>query len=400
MRIFVWAIVPLVLIFAFASSYSFADFHIDETILTWSQANYKITNGTGIATIIVNDNDKNEIPFFAEKVNVFVYSDSFLEGITIDLYETEKDSGQFERTFSFSDSRSAPNILLAREGDTAIAVYTDEPLPPDFQDQTINFTATALIGSTGPPLERAPVRSPRISDLDHNIITHPSVGQQILLTSDISNDQNSIQNFVWIAQIMDKDKKTKALSWIDGTLNAQSSFSPTTSWIPENPGDYQAVFFVWESLTNPTALSPPIELDFVVSGEKSIFPIPDDDLLCTGTKLCLKEKVVRIVDGDTIYISGGHEVRLSLTNTPEIYQKGFHEATEFTSDLCPIGSNVIVDQDDQQPYDIYGRLLGKVSCQNKILNSELLDAGHANILAQYCTTSEFSDESWAQKYGC
>lgn len=267
---FVWIIVPLVLIFTFVSPYSFADFHIDETILTWSQANYRITNGTGTATIIVNDNDKNEIPFFAEKIKVFVYSDSFLEGITIELYETEKNSGKFERTFSFSDSRSAPNILLAREGDTAIAVYTDEPLPTDFQDQTIDFTATTLIGSTGLPLERVLTSHPRISDLGHNPTSNPVVDQQILLTSDIVNDQNRSQNFVWIAQITDKDKKTQALSWINGTLNPQSSFSPTTSWIPTIAGDYRVMFFVWESITNPTALSPPIELNFTVLNDSPV----------------------------------------------------------------------------------------------------------------------------------
>ena len=62
----VWVIVSFVSILSFETYYAFADFHVDETILIWSQANYKIVNGTGIVTIIVNDNDKNEIPFFAE----------------------------------------------------------------------------------------------------------------------------------------------------------------------------------------------------------------------------------------------------------------------------------------------------------------------------------------------
>ena len=62
-------------------------------------------------------------------------------------------------------------------------------------------------------------------------------------------------------------KKTQALSWIEGTLNSNESFSPTTSWVPTKEGDYHVVFFVWESVTNPTALSPPVELDFTVSNE-------------------------------------------------------------------------------------------------------------------------------------
>ena len=380
---------------------SFSQNHdLEETSITWDKGNYRLINGTGTAKIIVTDHKQNENPFIAETVTIFSYSDSYPDGIHLVLYETGKNSGIFERTFSLSDSRSAPSILHVQEGDTAIAIYTNEPIPPDYLHKKIDLTATVLIGSTGPPLDRVPATNARISDIDGNSIYATGIDQQILLTSDVSNSQNRNQTFVWIAQITESKKKTESLSWIEGMLGPESSFSPTTSWIPKNPGDYRVVFFVWESLTNPSALSPPIELDFTVSHEKSDLSISDDDFLCTGDKLCLKEKVLRIVDGDTIYISGGYEVRLSLTNTPEIYEKGFHKATKFTADLCPVTSTVIVDQDDLQPYDMYGRLLGKVSCQDKILNSELLDTGHANILVQYCPTSEFADESWAQKYGC
>ena len=120
---------------------------------------------------------------------------------------------------------------------------------------------------------------------------------------------------------------------------------------------------------------------------------------CSGDALCVIANVERIVDGDTIYIEG-YKVRLSLTNTPEKNEPGFLEATEFTKRICPVGSIVTVDQDDKQPYDVYNRLLGKVYCNDKILNSELLFSGYANILTQYCSTSEFSSESWAQKFGC
>jgi len=91
---------------------------------------------------------------------------------------------------------------------------------------------------------------------------------------------------------------------------------------------------------------------------------------------------------------------LSLTNTPEKNEDGFSKATEFTKRLCPVGSVITIDQDDKQQYDKYGRILGKVYCGDKSLNSELLYNGHANILTQYCSSSEFSNELWAQKYGC
>ena len=133
--------------------------------------------------------------------------------------------------------------------------------------------------------------------------------------------------------------------------------------------------------------------------EKNIIKIIASDTTCHGSKLCLHTFVERIVDGDTIY-TANYKIRLSLTNTPERFQSGFDEATNFTKTLCPVGSKITVDQDDLQPFDVYDRLLGKVTCQGKNLNAELLYNNHAEILTKYCLTSEFAEEPWAKKYGC
>ena len=84
--------------------------------LEWSQGNYKVTNGTGTAKIILSDPDVPNIPSYIDTAKVFVFSDSSREGITLKLYETGKNTAVFERTFAFSDKRSAPNVLYALEG--------------------------------------------------------------------------------------------------------------------------------------------------------------------------------------------------------------------------------------------------------------------------------------------
>lgn len=135
---------------------------------------------------------------------------------------------------------------------------------------------------------------------------------------------------------------------------------------------------------------------------------PSDDMVesdahtsqnCSGSAKCELETVTRIVDGDTIYTTS-YKIRLSLTNTPERDESGFSSATEFTSRMCPVGSTILIDQDDKQNYDKYGRLLANVYCGEKSLNSALLYNDHANILTQYCSTSEFSSKRWAQDFGC
>lgn len=120
---------------------------------------------------------------------------------------------------------------------------------------------------------------------------------------------------------------------------------------------------------------------------------------CTGTALCITDRITSVIDGDTVYLKD-YRIRLSLVDTPEMHQPGFSEATSFTSNLCPVGSVVTVDQDDGQLYDVYGRLLGKVTCSGKVLNAELLENGHARILTQYCAKSEFASEEWAKNHGC
>jgi endonuclease YncB( thermonuclease family) len=127
--------------------------------------------------------------------------------------------------------------------------------------------------------------------------------------------------------------------------------------------------------------------------------IPKPVANCDGKGMCVVGIVQRVIDGDTLIIDK-YIVRLSLTNAPEKNQAGFKEATAFTSKLCRIGSYAIFDQDNRQPMDKYGRVIGKVTCNAKVLNSELVTNGHATILKQYCIKSEYAKESWAKKNGC
>jgi len=120
---------------------------------------------------------------------------------------------------------------------------------------------------------------------------------------------------------------------------------------------------------------------------------------CKGTALCITDSITQIIDGDTLIIAKT-DVQLSLTITPKSNEPGFNEATAFTSKLCPVGSTATIDQDDKLTKDNFGRVLGKVSCSGKILNAELLYNGHAKILKEFCSKSEFASEDWAKTFGC
>jgi len=91
------------------------------------------------------------------------------------------------------------------------------------------------------------------------------VDEQIMIMADISNNQDTQQNFAYITQVRNDDNVVISLSWLTGSLSPRQSFSPAQSWIPTESGTYHIQVYVWESIDNPSALSPPLSMIVNVS---------------------------------------------------------------------------------------------------------------------------------------
>lgn len=124
-----------------------------------------------------------------------------------------------------------------------------------------------------------------------------------------------------------------------------------------------------------------------------------EDSRCSGTEGCFSGVVTRVVDGDTLDVNG-ERIRLVLVDAPERDTREGPASTEYLRRLCPVGSAALVDQDDLQRTDAYGRTLGVVWCGNTRVNEEMIRAGHARLYRRFCRESEFSRESWAVALGC
>lgn len=120
---------------------------------------------------------------------------------------------------------------------------------------------------------------------------------------------------------------------------------------------------------------------------------------CKGDARCISGFVTRIVDGDTITVDG-QSVRFALVNTPEYGENDYSQAKSYIENICPVGSQVLVDEDDKQTGGSHGRIIGVIYCNNLNLSEEILEVGHAEILLSICKKSEFANEDWAQKFGC
>ncbi len=222
---------------------------------------------TGQGVIRVVDPDMNLNPEAVDNFDVDVWSDSDAGGIDLTVTETNEATGIFEGTVFFTvDDESSGHRLRVAEGDTVTAEYEDNTLPDPYTTaDELDITSTTLIGTVVPPLERAPASNPAVVDAFGNALTSVSVDQQVQITADLVNGQDREQPFAYLVQIQDGNGVTVSLSWISGTLAAGQSFTPAQSWTPDASGTYTVQIFVWESVDNPTALSPPVTTSVTVS---------------------------------------------------------------------------------------------------------------------------------------
>ncbi|MGY5146599.1 MAG: hypothetical protein ACW9W4_01160 [Candidatus Nitrosopumilus sp. bin_7KS] len=246
--------------------------------IQWKEAAFPSHAGTK-ATITVTDSDMNKHSEVIDYLWINVRSDSDGVGFRMNLFETNFDSGVFEGDVTFTGTApSGGGFLHTVDGDTITAKYVDINFPSDYESERRNIVvtedkiemfATAIVGSTGPPMERAPASNFMILDIrktpiENNLIT---VDQQIRLVSDLENQMSRIQPFAYLVQIHDEQNQVESLSWLTGNLTASQKINLGTTWIPIKEGKYFATVFVWESIDNPTALSPPLPLEISVKNE-------------------------------------------------------------------------------------------------------------------------------------
>ncbi|MDE1866515.1 MAG: hypothetical protein KGI08_02240 [Thaumarchaeota archaeon] len=230
----------------------------------WLQPNYP-SNGQGTLQIV--DPDMSIIPNAINKFDTNVWSDSDSGGIKLTMTETDKGTGVFQGTVDFTTQYpSSGNRLHVSDGDTVTGQYIDRTLPPPYSpsDQS-KLTAVTTVGISLPPLESVPASNARIIDSTGKELDKVMTDQQVQIVSDVTNKLNKDQEFAYLVQIQDSNGITLSLSWITGSLLPNQSMSLSQSWIPKSSGTYTAQIFVWQGVTNPNALSPPLTLQIPAS---------------------------------------------------------------------------------------------------------------------------------------
>jgi hypothetical protein len=245
--------------------------------------------------------------------------------------------------------------------------FASEHLTPE-----IEMTDAAIIDDSGSTLNTA------------------SRGTRVYVTSSIQlGDGVQTLSVRYVVQVKDSSDQVVFLS--PRVLALKEGFETRIEmpWVPMRPGEYTVQTLAWQDVDSPPS--------FAHSGKT--LSVENSEPPCSGTAACFEGIVTRVIDGDTIDVDG-ITLRFALIDSPERGEQGYTEATAFTSERCPEGSKVIVDEDDGQTSGSYGRTIGKIYCEGGIINEELLKSQNAVILAQYCDVSEFGREQWAITFGC
>ncbi|WP_428326412.1 hypothetical protein [Nitrosopumilus sp.] len=244
-------------------SFEFADgVVLSESVpVSWNLGTVEFTNDVFFnddsVIVRVIDLDMNLNPEAIDQIEVEVFSNSDVGGITANAIETSEDSGSFVSTvFLTQNSASSGNRLYAIPGDEIFTRYNDYTLPkPYSESDNLEIQAQSRVESSILSTQRLENSEIKISDSFGNHLTTLSSEQQVQIVGSLSNLQDYDQKFVYLFQVRNSQNYVESLSWIQGQLSSGQNLDVSQSWIPKKSGDYDIETFVWTSLKDPTALS-------------------------------------------------------------------------------------------------------------------------------------------------
>jgi hypothetical protein len=216
-------------------------------------------------TVTISDPDANRKPDVADSLtDIRVFSDSDRVGEELSALETGRDTGVFRLSFGTS-SGTTGGAVTVRTGDEVTIEYTDQ-FPADFEEEEDDkdFTFVVPIGAAG-VLGSATPSAPSVRDASGGAVGTITVGQQVVLTTTVTNNIDDELPFVALVEVRDSSGITIFLAWQTGVMDAGDRNEVGLSWTPEEAGDYVVRTFVISNLSNPQVLSDVVTTNITVS---------------------------------------------------------------------------------------------------------------------------------------
>ena len=176
-----------------------------------------------------------------------------------------------DTSFTFTEPNDIMSNMIAnfkiRQSDLVdeISSYSLTVESREFADSSIIKVAPQPEPRKRVPTEKISLSNMQVVDQLGTRINNISVGQQVVLQSNMENNLGTDQKFAYILQIKDSENITVMIAWMNGKIPKGETFDIGLSWIPDAAGKYTADVFVWESVANPDPLAlRPIKSSIVV----------------------------------------------------------------------------------------------------------------------------------------
>tara|TARA_Y100000590_G_scaffold446848_1_gene581204 strand:- start:2315 stop:3469 length:1155 start_codon:yes stop_codon:yes gene_type:complete len=234
-------------------SFEFADGVVlsESAEIKWNKGDLRILDATEDSVKIrLFEMDLNLNPQSIDTMNVDVFSDDDNAGISIEMAETNENSGIFEGIISITkNDQSSGNRLYVLPDSQITAKYTDRTLPKPYSiNDDLDIFAREIIFSNKLSTERLTMYNLDILSQNGESINELEVGQTGMIFSKVKNELNYEQNFAYIIQIKDRNNDVVSLSWVTGQVIPYQELGISVSWIPEKPGEYTIERFIWNSI--------------------------------------------------------------------------------------------------------------------------------------------------------
>src|SRR5574341_174610 len=195
------------------------------------------------------NSDRNKVDVLEGKV---VMSTSSGHSFVPTMTETGTSTGIFVGKVELTaDQDEKQGDLLVKEGES---IRVSAGIFPGI-DVTAVARISAPASSMEPKLGIISVSAPTILTPDGTDAV--KAGANATITASITNTKSSEQPFVAIVQVIDAQGFTSELSCVTGKIISKQSMSINHMWIPDASGTYTIRVFVWDTLTQPHALTPP-----------------------------------------------------------------------------------------------------------------------------------------------
>ena len=117
--------------------------------------------------------------------------------------------------------------------------------------------------------------------------------QILQISADISNMQNTSNDFAYVVQIIDTENNiAQPARWITGTLNPEQNFNVSLSWVPEKTGIYNATVSLGPSLDSVSHVADvkidvnpegdPTDENYCKNGHELLFKYSDNSPICVS----------------------------------------------------------------------------------------------------------------------